>query len=1068
MEKSAKIKHEVFQDTNAFEPLDFFVIRTPLLPVSHYYELSKSILSPVKIDDLIKSDPKIESALAVGNPSFYEAVKKTAEKEKQDKSSKDSAKDSEKVFGKLLRILTRMSTRSTPFGLYAGVALGNWRDKSSLSVAEVGTQSRTRLDMELVAKFSLGLENKLLPQLKLIANPTLRRFSGRLYLLEKAPVLNQQDIDGSWLEATDEVLEIVELAQKPIAYSTLLTTVTEKCNMYEEDAHALIEYMLENTYLFSSLRPNTFEPEIGERLLQLSDDAIEERKQMEELRQSIKAINDGGLIDPAFYLKTSECAKSTLGVQSSSGLQTDMRLKLSANSLNKSVATEISRYTDLLMRIAPLPVQGSPLKAYKELFFAKYEMREVPILELLNQEYGLGFPEYISEWSFNLDEYARQILLDELICAAIRDRKVEVELDAETLSKLLVKSKDFNYPVSADIFLTLVASSLEDIDAGNYLLTNGGAMAGAGRNLGRFADLLGEDATEALKSVVDAEKKVSGKELLAELSSLPRAFRLGNVCTVPFIRPHRIVLDSWPEMQNDDNENADNLIPLNDLLVGLENSRFYLRSAKHGVKVRIQSPSLVNPLFKTQIARFLTTVNEDSYGFGGRLRWGTASDANFKPRLRYERFILAPAEWTIRLTAAKHDEFANVQRFKDWLAKWRERWFVPRYVQLRDMDNLLLIDLDNEVQTEELRRELCNKKNASINLQEAFCTPEALWSTGPGGKFASEIVASFVRAGGEKKLPDIVEESQLKADPNKITEADRVRCPGHEWIYLKLYSGKSLHDDLLVLHIGDFVDSLKEQQLIDAWFFIKYADPDPHLRVRFHGDPDTLNNSVLQQVIDFSNSLVDGGLCIKFQLDAYNREIERYGGLEAISLAEEFFAADSELVATLLRLEVDESWALDRALVVNVTLDKMLQSLGLDSETRNKWYKKYAPGRNEVGEEFRKLKDQLHAIFSFAYGASEVPADRPDIQAVVVAVQKCSDRLQKVGKQYHKLAETQRLAGTIDDIYSSFVHMHCNRYLGIDHKAEWKARSLACRGHEAHAHRKTDSQKELQESSVST
>ena len=1046
MEKKPRV--EVFPDKDVYKATDFFVLRTPLLPVDYYYSISAELNSQSSIEKLIKSHPKIEGALTVGNSSFMEAIKKLMHENPAADGGKKGGKekDSEKVLSKLQRVLTRMSTRSTPFGVYAGVSLGKWTDSSNFELKETGTKTRTRLDSEVIARAAFGFEKELLPKLQLVANPTLRQFFGRLYLLEKAPTLDEKDVDGSWLEATEEVMEIVAMAQSPISYGKLLLEITEKFNMYEEDTQALIEYLVENTYLLSSLRPNTFDTSGGDRLVEELAAASQEPVAINEVLADLKALNEKGEIDSKTYLEINQKAKEIFKLDIQTNLQTDMYLSLGKNGLKKSISADAVKLMDLMMRISAVNARSSSLRQYKEKFMTKYEGRAVPILEVLNQDFGLGFPTYASSWSYDMEEYSRQYYLDELIHEAVRDRKIEVQISDDVLAKLLAKSADFKYPASVDMFMYLLSPSAKDVDEGNYRILPTGLLAGAGRSLGRFADMLGDEAINALRSVDRAEQALLPDQISAEISSLPRSLRLGNVCTIPGTRQHRIVLDSWPG-----NETEIETIHLNDLLIGLNEDQFYLRSAKTGAIVRAYSPSLLNSLFRTQIARFLTAVSDDAINFAGTLRWGSAADASFRPRVRYEKFILSSAMWTIRMDVSRREEFASAAKFNSWLKQWRERWFVPRYVQLKEADNVLLIDLDNEYQVDEFRKEICNPKHTTIQLQESFCEPDHLWLEGPGGKYVSEIVASAVLA--NKAAETDVAEKFSHADPNLIPELERVRCPGNEWIYFKLYSGKSLQDDLIVANIMDFVSELKSEKLIDSWFFIRYEDPEPHLRVRLFGKADLLELAVTKRVMAFCNGLVNEGLCTRFVHDTYNREIERYGGLKAISIAEDLFNADSEFVANLLNLETQEGWSIDKQLIASCTLDRLVDAMGLDTKERSKWYKTNA-NRNLYGDEFRKDKDQLHFLFSNVYGSSSIGEDQPLIQALFAHLNEWATRLEYIGKKYKKLQEDNEFYGSYSELLSSLVHMHCNRYLGVDRNAEIKARTLACRAHEARANRK--------------
>ncbi|MBK8235540.1 MAG: thiopeptide-type bacteriocin biosynthesis protein [Deltaproteobacteria bacterium] len=61
--------------------------------------------------------------------------------------------------------------------------------------------------------------------------------------------------------------------------------------------------------------------------------------------------------------------------------------------------------------------------------------------------------------------------------------------------------------------------------------------------------------------------------------------------------------------------------------------------------------------------------------------------------------------------------------------------------------------------------------------------------------------------------------------------------PGGPWLYLKLYTGTGVADRLLREVIAPIVHEAREQAIIGRWFFLRYRDPVPHLRVRMRGDP---------------------------------------------------------------------------------------------------------------------------------------------------------------------------------------------------------------------------------------
>ena len=63
---------------------------------------------------------------------------------------------------------------------------------------------------------------------------------------------------------------------------------------------------------------------------------------------------------------------------------------------------------------------------------------------------------------------------------------------------------------------------------------------------------------------------------------------------------------------------------------------------------------------------------------------------------------------------------------------------------------------------------------------------------------------------------------------------------GSEWLFLKLYAPRTWEDDLIASYLYPFAEQRCAAAEADSWFFIRYSDPEPHLRLRFHGMPERL------------------------------------------------------------------------------------------------------------------------------------------------------------------------------------------------------------------------------------
>ena len=129
---------------------------------------------------------------------------------------------------------------------------------------------------------------------------------------------------------------------------------------------------------------------------------------------------------------------------------------------------------------------------------------------------------------------------------------------------------------------------------------------------------------------------------------------------------------------------------------------------------------------------------------------------------------------------------------------------------------------------------------------------------------------------------------------------------GDSWLYYKIYTGPKTADLVLSEIILPVAQDLIEKGIIDKWFFIRYADPKHHLRVRFHYSEPKHVGAIINALYPRLKQFVDQDLIWKLQIDTYQREIERYGS-NTIELAETLFYHDSIMITKFIEMiEGDE------------------------------------------------------------------------------------------------------------------------------------------------------------------
>jgi thiopeptide-type bacteriocin biosynthesis protein len=110
-----------------------------------------------------------------------------------------------------------------------------------------------------------------------------------------------------------------------------------------------------------------------------------------------------------------------------------------------------------------------------------------------------------------------------------------------------------------------------------------------------------------------------------------------------------------------------------------------------------------------------------------------------------------------------------------------------------------------------------------------------------------------------------------------------------DWLYAKLYGHPDKIDPVLIDHLPALLDGLGSGT---RWWYLPYADPDPHLRLRLEITEHTAGH-VAHQTSLWTQHLRDQGLVSHLVLDTYQPETGRFGTGTSLAVAERFFAADS-------------------------------------------------------------------------------------------------------------------------------------------------------------------------------
>lgn len=255
----------------------------------------------------------------------------------------------------------------------------------------------------------------------------------------------------------------------------------------------------------------------------------------------------------------------------------------------------------------------------------------------------------------------------------------------------------------------------------------------------------------------------------------------------------------------------------------------------------------------------------------------------------------------------------------------------------------------------------------------------------------------------------------------------RTFIPGDSWVYYKIYTGAKTSDIVLTEIIKPVAQQLIDQELIDQWFFIRYADPKHHIRVRFHCKDKNNIGNVMSGLYEGLSAFAKADLVWKIQLDTYNREIERYGA-EHIELAEKLFYHESQMIVNLLDAIGGEEGEKIRWLFGIRALDRMLSDFSFSEDEKLEFMERL---KTSFGKEFgmnKHLKKQLDKKYRDVKGnitfIMELVREKDSEYNVLLDLldqkgNETSDIIKKLISDVDKI--------TLNNYLGSYAHMLMNR-----------------------------------------
>ncbi len=1031
-----------------FAPADFFLLRSATLPIDRLEALGDAGeqgsegygSSPASARDALNAalqawvrDPLVQAAIYLASPSLSERLSDWL------RQPSDTAFDA--LRAALFRYFVRMTSRATPFGLFASISAG----QVGSGVFEIGPREtlcrQTWLDLgyvyPLVAQAVASREAR--SALNYVSNSTLIRTDDGWRYVEETVGKDRRRRELVRVQPSDILDQVLTSASEAPSFDALIELImSQALDVERADAVEYLNQLIDSQLLLPTLAPTLTGTDPVQHLIRMSSEhsaLTQFHSGLQQAARSLQEIDRQGVesLRAAYRTATAHLLGLLAGADEKHLFHVDLRRDAPKLGLAASVTPQVLRAVEALRRTTPGPWPAASLAEFRRRFTERYGDRDMPLMEALDEDTGIGFEidpgsrrneNLLADFKFGgvaepkpASQERRTRRLIDLLERAWSQRQTQICLNEEDISELGIEDAA---PLP-DLFTVLGCLASPNVLQGSTSGAPCFILQSVSSGAGLFGRFCRSDAEleRHVKALLRSEEALQPDAIFAELVHLPDD-RVGNVVCRPALRAKDLPCLGHSGLQRAEQ------IRIADLTITVEGERIVLRSRELGREVLPRLTCAHNVAApNASVYRFLAALTKQDGVSGLAFGWGPFAAARFLPRVVFGNVVLSAASWRIDKPAIAAWLRLTTEERQREIGAWRAREAIPRWVQVGRGDNLLSLDLDNPWCVDALADDL--HRSHTDRVSELIPAPEDFWLHSPEGRHAHEVMIPFVRRAAVQSVRTARRRLEEPADLRRFT-------PGGRWLYAKLYGSALATEAVLASELHPLIEKWRAAGGIDRWHFVRYRDSDDHLRVRFHGAPDALRSEVQPALERLFQRVAHGSTIWRCQFDTYEREATRYGGPEAIELAERVFDLDSATVVRLLRAAPSDASPDWRWLLSARFVDAYYEEFSLDLEGRERLAKRTeaafrrefrvdAEFEGQLSQRFRKEKSLLEALIA---DRDRFPDHLRWAQDIAHAFK---GMLSPLATEFRSLARQDRLSVSLEDISASLAHMHVNRMM---------------------------------------
>ncbi|MDR3696108.1 lantibiotic dehydratase [Mucilaginibacter sp.] len=919
-----------------------------------------------------------------------------------------------KVKTSLHKYFNRMCYRPTPFGMFSAFSSTSWNSLniSGKCVLEERGEVYVNPDFQFTADIARRMERTgEFSNVKYYTNDSIYTIQNEKRYLTTSYDINKKKTDffiNSFQtdRLLNKLLNFCNEGKKVSEVVLWLNTFIDET----EDVKAYVKDLISEGLLVSELSPNMSGEKYFSRVVAVAN----ARKYNSELAREISMYN--GLINKI-------CFKQDMDIKALSENHLYQLSKTKFKSMfyvgyeRETKSTIDPKYQVFIkeglncLKVITSDATPKALIDFKGKFKARFEDQEVPFLQALDRESGIGYEgletnlvtsELLDGIQLDLQSNSLNFTWTQIheffLSKFLRTKNDEPILITDKELEKLKAPSELKAPPSFSVVFRLFGDKV-------WIEQAGGCTATA--LLGRFT-LFSEKVLEEVQRIAAVEEKSNDEVIFAEISCFNDE-HAANINSNSGIRAFEIPIGVHSTLRRR------NIISLSDLTISIVDNNIILRSKKYN-KIVIPRLSSAFNYGRSELSIFMFLCDMQYQGLKFNFNFDLRTllpGLSYYPRVEYKNCILFPATWVLNVEEIA--EISDGNGSEDNFFKISEKIRLKRHFALTEGDNQLLFDHSDSGSIELFIKIIKNKP--LVVLQEVFLDETTDVCNHDGKPFAGQ----FITAVFSRDVTYI--KSALGRLERKKNKVKRVYLPGDEWVYLKIYCHPATSNNILTKCVRNIIAGLKKQNILKSWYFIRYNDPDNHLRIRIQTNPDD-TATVVRYFEKKIRTYVEKGIINNLLLDTYKREIERYGA-ETIVYAENAFNASSELVSTYLKNISTGAFDFSELHLALLSADALLEIFFPEYSSRIYLLKNIHENMKHEFDDSKQVKMQLDNKYR-EYSAFINNMKKNQAQIIGIAGKKeynsylKSLSLLKTNAQLFFPGKVMKLAADI-------IHMHLNR-----------------------------------------